>query len=51
MRTIQVCVGSSCFLHGSKKVIAEIDKLIFEFQLEHKVLLKGGYCMKAAPAE
>lgn len=44
MRTIQVCVGSSCFLRGSKKVIAEIDKLISEFQLEHMVLLKGGFC-------
>lgn len=44
MRTIQVCVGSSCFLRGSKKVIAEIEKLISEFQMDDKVLIKGGFC-------
>ena len=44
MFTIQVCVGSSCFLRGSKIVIAEIQKLISEFQLDAKVLLKGSFC-------
>ncbi len=44
MLTIQVCVGSSCFLKGSKKVIAEIEDLIAEFQLEDKILLKGCFC-------
>lgn len=44
MLTVQVCVGSSCFLRGSKNVIAEIKKLITEFQLDDKVLLKGSFC-------
>lgn len=44
MLTIQVCVGSSCFLRGSKNIIAEIEKLITEFQLNDKVLLKGCFC-------
>lgn len=44
MLTIQVCVGSSCFLRGSKIIIAEIEKLIADFQLHEKVLLKGCFC-------
>ncbi|OQA08122.1 MAG: Respiratory-chain NADH dehydrogenase 24 Kd subunit [Firmicutes bacterium ADurb.Bin373] len=44
MLTIQVCVGSSCFLKGSKQIIAEIENLIAEFQLEDKILLKGCFC-------
>jgi len=44
MLTIQVCVGSSCFLRGSKNVIAEIQKLMDEFQLDDRVLLKGSFC-------
>ncbi|NLJ77076.1 MAG: (2Fe-2S) ferredoxin domain-containing protein [Peptococcaceae bacterium] len=44
MLTIQVCVGSSCFLRGSKKIIAEVKGLIAELQLEDKILLKGCFC-------
>lgn len=44
MLTIQVCVGSSCFIRGSKNVIAEIQKLLADYQLEDKVLLKGSFC-------
>lgn len=44
MLTIQVCVGSSCFIRGSKNVIAEIQKLLSDFQLTDKVLLKGSFC-------
>jgi NADH:ubiquinone oxidoreductase subunit E len=46
MLTIQVCVGSSCFLRGSKKVIAEIDQLIKHYKLEDLVTLKGNFCME-----
>jgi NADH:ubiquinone oxidoreductase subunit E len=44
MLTIQVCVGSSCFLRGSKTVISEMKNLISEYQLDDKVLLKGSFC-------
>ena len=44
MLIIQVCVGSSCFLRGSKKIIAEAGRLISELQLEDKILLKGCFC-------
>lgn len=50
MFTIHVCVGSSCFLRGSKKIIAEIEKLITEFQLDDKVLLKGCFCHEKCTA-
>ncbi len=44
MLTIQVCVGSSCFLRGSKNVISEIKQLIDRYQLDGKVILKGSFC-------
>lgn len=44
MLIIQVCVGSSCFLRGSKKIITEIERLLAEFQLGDKILLKGCFC-------
>ncbi|TEB08505.1 NADH dehydrogenase subunit E [Pelotomaculum schinkii] len=46
MLTIQVCVGSSCFLRGSKKVIAEIEQLIKHYKLEDLVTLKGNFCLE-----
>jgi NADH-quinone oxidoreductase subunit G len=44
--TIQVCVGSSCFLRGSKKVITEIEQLIKHYKLEDLVALKGNFCLE-----
>lgn len=46
MLTIQVCVGSSCFLRGSKKVIAVIEQLIKHYKLEDLVALKGNFCLE-----
>lgn len=46
MLTIQVCVGSSCFLRGSKKVIAQIEQLIKHYKLEDLVVLKGNFCLE-----
>ncbi len=44
MLTVQVCVGSSCFLRGSKSVITEIKQLISQYQLDAEVILKGSFC-------
>ncbi len=44
MLTVQVCVGSSCFLRGSKNVIKEIKQLISQYQLDAEVILKGSFC-------
>ncbi len=46
MLVIQVCVGSSCFLRGSKNVIAEIESLIAHYQLDDIVTLKGNFCFE-----
>ena len=42
----KVCVGSSCFLRGSKNVIAEIENLIRHYQLDDIVTLKGIFCLE-----
>lgn len=44
MLTVQVCVGSSCFLRGSKNVIAKIKQLVSQYQLDAEVILKGSFC-------
>jgi NADH:ubiquinone oxidoreductase subunit E len=44
--TIQVCVGSSCFLRGSKNIVAEIEHLISHYQLDDLVELKGSFCFE-----
>lgn len=46
MLVIQVCVGSSCFLRGSKNVITEIESLIEHYQLDDIVTLKGIFCLE-----
>jgi NADH:ubiquinone oxidoreductase subunit E len=42
---IEVCVGSSCFLRGSSKVIAEFQRLIAEYRVNASVHLKGCFCL------
>ncbi|MDD4766967.1 MAG: NAD(P)H-dependent oxidoreductase subunit E [Desulfotomaculaceae bacterium] len=46
MLVIQVCVGSSCFLRGSKNIITEIKNLIVHYQLDDIVTLKGNFCLE-----
>lgn len=45
MVTIEVCIGSSCFVKGSNEVVAFLKNYIIEHQLEDKILLKGAFCM------
>lgn len=42
---ITVCVGSSCHLKGSNRVIERLEKLIEENGLENRVVLKASFCM------
>ncbi|WP_422444657.1 (2Fe-2S) ferredoxin domain-containing protein [Thermoanaerobacterium sp. DL9XJH110] len=44
MKTVSVCVGSSCHLRGSYDVIRVFERLIKEFNLEHEVELKAEFC-------
>lgn len=42
---IQVCVGSSCHLSGSYKVIENFKSLIEKNELENKITLKASFCL------
>ena len=43
---ITVCVGSSCHIKGSRKLIEQFSSLIKEYKLEDRVLLKGSFCLE-----
>ena len=42
---ITVCIGSSCHIKGSRKVVEGLQQLIADNQLEDKVELSGTFCM------
>ncbi len=44
METINVCVGSSCYLKGSYAVVSEFQRLIRENQLQDRFELKAEFC-------
>lgn len=45
MRTIEICVGSSCFVKGSNELVEVLKKFLEDKKLEDKVQLKGAFCM------
>jgi NADH:ubiquinone oxidoreductase subunit E len=45
MKTLAVCVGSSCHLLGSYEVIRKLQKLIEEHHLTNEVELKASFCL------
>ena len=42
---VQVCVGSSCHIKGSRQVVEKLKNLIEENKLEEKVDLGGTFCL------
>lgn len=42
---VTVCIGSSCHIKGSHQVVAQLQKLITENNLERKVELTGTFCL------
>ncbi|MGI6161010.1 MAG: (2Fe-2S) ferredoxin domain-containing protein [Christensenellales bacterium] len=40
-----ICVGSSCHLKGSAKVVERLQSLIDNKNLQEKVNLRGSFCM------
>lgn len=42
---VMVCIGSSCYLKGSKDIISILQKLIEHNGLNEKVNLAGSFCM------
>ena len=45
MLKITVCIGSSCHIKGSRKVVEQLQRLIAENNLGDKVELGGTFCM------
>lgn len=42
---VTVCIGSSCHVKGSRKVVEQLQSLIAETNLGDKVELGGTFCM------
>lgn len=42
---ITVCIGSSCHIKGTRKVVEELQSLIAQNNLGDKVELSGEFCM------
>ncbi len=42
---INVCIGSACHLKGSYDVIKEFQRVLKEYKLEEKIILKGAFCL------
>lgn len=45
MMIVQVCVGSSCHLKGSEKIVELFRKAITDNALDDKVTLTGSFCI------
>lgn len=42
---IMICVGSTCHLCGSKKVVTRFQELVAEHNVQAEVELAGKFCM------
>ncbi len=42
---IMICVGSTCHLCGSKKVVTRFQELVAEHNIQAEVELAGKFCM------
>lgn len=42
---INICIGSSCHVKGSRQVVEKIRNLIDENKLNDKITLAGTFCM------
>lgn len=51
MAKITVCIGSSCHLKGSRKVVEELQYLIKNNKLDDDVELGGAFCMGKCGAD
>ena len=43
--TIEICLGSSCHVKGSKKIFDLVEKAIKDNKLEKKVKIAGTLCL------
>ena len=45
MKTVTVCIGSSCHLKGSHDVVLALQKLIEENKLDNMATVKAAFCL------
>jgi NADH:ubiquinone oxidoreductase subunit E len=45
IKTITICMGSSCFSRGNKKTVSFLRNYLNEKKLEEIIMLKGAHCM------
>lgn len=45
MIIVQVCVGSSCHLKGSAKIVELLQKAVSEHNIESEITLAGSFCI------
>lgn len=43
---IEICLGSSCFLRGNKKIVKEIQLYLKDNKLDNKVNFNGKRCFE-----
>lgn len=43
---VTICIGSSCHLKGSRRVIESLQNFIESDNLKDKIELSGAFCMK-----
>ena len=45
MLFVQICVGSSCHLKGSRDIVALFEQAVEKHHLEEEVVLSGSFCI------
>ena len=45
MAIVRVCVGSSCHLKGSAKIIELLEKAVSDNHIESEITLAGSFCI------
>lgn len=43
---ITICIGSSCHLKGSRKIVEELEGLVCQKGLKNEIELCGAFCME-----
>lgn len=46
MVTVEVCIGSACYVKGSNQVVTILQDLIKEHGWDELVNIKGAFCMQ-----
>ena len=44
MLIVQICIGSSCHLKGSQKIVEKLQNAVSEHKLDDEVVLSGSFC-------